>query len=88
MKDILPKQVLNKKKHGLAVPTNIWFKGKLKNYLEEIIFDKKTRSRGYFNYTYIEKLYKNYQNKNHPFDFQFWLLLNFELWHRQFIDKK
>lgn len=86
MKDVLPPQILYKKKHGLAVPTNLWFRGKLKKYLQEIIFDKKTRSRGYFNFEYIEKLYKNYQNKNQPFDFQFWLLLNFELWHRQFID--
>jgi len=88
MKDILPKKILKKRKHGLAVPTNIWFKGKLKNYLFEIIFDKKTKSRGYFNFEYMEKLYKNYQNKNQPLDSQFWLILNFELWHRQFIDKK
>jgi len=88
MKDILPARVLKKKKHGLAVPTNAWFKGKLKNYLFEVIFDQKTRSRGYFNFEYIEKIYKKYQDKNQPFDFQFWLILNFELWHRQFIDKK
>lgn len=88
MKDVLPKQILQKKKHGLSVPTNAWFKGKLKNYLFEIVFDKKTRERGYFDFSYIEKLYKNYQNKNQPLDSQFWLILNFELWHRQFIDKK
>lgn len=88
MKDILPKSIIKKRKHGLAVPTNIWFKGKLKNYLFEIIFDKKTKSRGYFNFEYMEKLYKKYQNKNQPLDSQFWLILNFELWHRQFIDKK
>lgn len=88
MKDILPKRILKKRKHGLSVPTNIWFKGKLKNYLFEIIFDEKTRSRGYFNFPYIEKLYKSYQNRNQPLDSQFWLILNFELWHRQFIDKK
>lgn len=88
MKDFLPKQIFKKRKHGLAVPTNIWFKGKLKNYLFEIIFDKKTKARGYFNFPYIEKLYKSYQNGNQPFDSQLWLILNFELWHRQFIDKK
>jgi asparagine synthase (glutamine-hydrolysing) len=87
MKDILPASILKKKKHGFAVPTNAWFKGKLKDYLFEVIFDNKTKSRGYFNYDYIEKLYKLYQNGNQPLDSQFWLLLNFELWQRQFIDK-
>ncbi|TSC95205.1 MAG: asparagine synthase (glutamine-hydrolysing) [Parcubacteria group bacterium Licking1014_1] len=86
MAGVLPKTVLNKKKHGFAVPTNVWFRGKLKNYLFEVIFDKKTRERGYFDYEYIEKLYKLYQNGNQPLDSQLWLLLNFELWHRQFID--
>jgi asparagine synthase (glutamine-hydrolysing) len=88
MKDVLPRQILEKKKHGLSVPTNAWFRGKLKNYLFEIVFDKKTRARGYFNFSYIEKLYKNYQNKNQPLDSQLWLILNFELWHRQFIDSR
>lgn len=87
MKNFLPKQVLRKRKHGFAVPTNLWFRGKLKKYLFEIIFDKTTKSRGYFNFGYIEKLYKCYQEKNQPFDSELWLILNFELWHRQFIDK-
>ena len=87
MKDILPAGIIKKRKHGFSVPTNAWFRGKLKNYLFEVIFDKKTKERGYFNYEYIEKLYKLYQNGNQPFDSQFWLLLNFELWQRQFMDK-
>ncbi|MCX6718070.1 MAG: asparagine synthase (glutamine-hydrolyzing) [Candidatus Staskawiczbacteria bacterium] len=86
MKDFLPKQIINKKKHGFSVPTNIWFRGKLKDYLFEIIFDKKTKERGYFNYKYIEKIYESYQRGNQPLDSQFWLLLNFELWHRRFMD--
>jgi len=87
MAEFLPKQILKKRKHGFAVPTNVWFRGKLKNYLFEIIFDQKTRSRGYFNFRYLEKIYNSYQSRNQPLDSQLWLLLNFELWHRQYIDK-
>jgi len=86
MKDFLPSKIIKKRKHGFAVPTNLWFRGKLKDYLFEVIFDSKTKSRGYFNFDYIEKLYKHYQEKNQPFDSQLWLILNFELWHRKFID--
>ncbi len=88
MAEFLPDGVLSKKKHGFAVPTSSWFRGELKNYLFEVVFDKKTKERGYFNYDYIEGLYKSYQDKSQPLDSQFWLLLNFELWHRQFIDSK
>jgi asparagine synthase (glutamine-hydrolysing) len=86
MREFLPKQIMSKKKHGFAVPTNNWFRGKLKDYLFEVLFDEKTKARGYFNFDYIEKLYKLYQNGNQPLDSQLWLLLNFELWHRRFID--
>jgi len=87
LSEFLPESICNKAKHGFAVPTNIWLKGKLKDYLFEIIFDDKTKQRGYFNYDYIEKIYKNYKDNSQPLDSQLWLLLNFELWHRQFIDK-
>lgn len=87
MKEFLPKEILKKKKHGFAVPTNAWFRGKLKNYMFDIIFDKRTRERGYFNFECIEKIYKSYQIDNQPLDSQLWMILNFELWHRKFIDK-
>ncbi len=87
MKEVLPQEIIKKRKHGFSVPTNPWFRGKLKSYLFEVIFDKKTRERGYFNYEYIERLYNLYQNSSQPLDSQLWLLLNFELWHRRFMDK-
>jgi len=80
MKEFLPEQILHKKKHGFAVPTNAWFKDRLRDYLFEVLFDSKTKSRGYFNYNYIEKIYKLYQTKSQYLDSQLWLLLNFELW--------
>jgi len=87
LKEFLPESICKKAKHGFAVPTNIWLKGKLKNYLFEIIFDERTKQRGYFDFEYIEKIYKKYKNESQPLDSQLWLILNFELWHRQFIDK-
>ncbi len=86
MEGILPPEIVHHKKQGFAVPTNQWFRGALKNYLAEVLFDQKTKERGYFNYAAIETWYKMYQDKKQPLDSQFWLLLNFELWHRKFID--
>ncbi|MBX4200626.1 asparagine synthase (glutamine-hydrolyzing) [Candidatus Parcubacteria bacterium] len=85
MAPFLPASILKKRKHGFAVPTNLWLKGKLKDYLYEVLFDQKTRQRGYFNMDYVEKMYQEYQ-QGKPYHYQLWLLLNFELWHRRFID--
>ncbi len=50
----VPPEVLNRPKHGFAVPTDPWFRGELKNYTYEVLFDARTRQRGYFNPAVIE----------------------------------
>ncbi len=87
MRRLLPKSVLRKRKHGFAVPTDPWFRGELKDFVFEILMDERTRSRGYFDFDYIEKLYKLHDSGKEVYDSQLWLLLNFELWHRGFMDQ-
>jgi asparagine synthase (glutamine-hydrolysing) len=88
MKGILPESTLHKPKHGFAVPTDPWFRGKLKDFVWEVLFDPKTRSRGYFNFNYIKKLYKAHEQGKEVYDKHLWLLLVFELWHRRFLDRR
>lgn len=84
-RQLLPREIAEKPKHGFSVPTSLWLKGKLKDYAFEVLFDERTKQRGYINNAYIEKIYKQYAEKGQPLSDQLWLLLNFELWHRQFI---
>lgn len=86
MRGLLPESVIKKPKHGFSVPTDPWFRGKLKEYVFEVLFDSQARKRGYFNYPYIEKLYREHLDGKEVYDFHLWLLLNFELWHRTFMD--
>ena len=83
---LLPMQVLTKPKHGFAVPTDPWFRGELKEFVFETLLDERSKRRGYFNHAYIEKLYNLHRSGKEVYDNALWLLLNFELWHRTFID--
>ncbi len=83
---LLPENILRKPKHGFAVPTDPWFRGELKEFVWQVLFDSKTQARGYFNSQYIEKLYKDHDSGRGVYDTQLWLLLVFELWHRRFLD--
>ena len=85
MRGLLPESVIKKPKHGFSVPTDPWFRGELKEYIFEVLFDPQARKRGYFNYPYIEKLYQQHLDGKEVYDFHLWLLLNFELWHRTFM---
>jgi asparagine synthase (glutamine-hydrolysing) len=86
VRQLLPESVLRKRKHGFAVPTDPWFRGDLQDFVFEILMDERTRSRGYFNFDYIGRLYKLHHSGKEVYDGQLWLLLNFELWNRAFMD--
>ena len=86
VRDIVPAAVLTKPKHGFAVPTDPWFRGKLKDFTFDVLLDQSTRQRGYFNRAFVEKLWREHLEGRHVWDSQLWLLLNFELWHRIYLD--
>lgn len=83
---LVPPEVLRKPKHGFAVPTDPWFRGELKQFVFETLMDTRTQRRGYFSQPYIEKLYNLHSNGKEVYDTALWLLLNFELWNRRYID--
>ncbi len=86
LQGLLPPEVLRKPKHGFAVPTDPWFRGELTAYIFETLLDDRARRRGYFNFPYIERLYRLHRDGGEVYDAQLWLLLNFELWNRIYID--
>ena len=88
VEQLLPKQIMAKKKQGFEAPISVWFKKDLKDYFSQILFDSKTKSRGYFNFNYIDKIWNRHQSKDIDNSLQLWALVNFELWQRTFIDGK
>jgi len=86
VKGLLPPEVLRKPKHGFAVPTDQWFRGALKDFLFETLMDNRTRNRGLFDHNYVERLYNLHKEGREVHDTALWLLLNLELWMRQYLD--
>lgn len=82
----LDDELLNRKKSGFSVPISEWFKGELKSYIKEVLLDSKAKKRGFFSKDAVEKLITQHQEGKFDHGFRLWCLLNFELWHREFID--
>ncbi len=82
----LPHNIVHRQKMGFPVPFGSWLKEDSAGMVSEILLDKRTMDRGYFNVSYIEKLLKSHQSGQRDYQNQIWLLLNFELWHLVFID--
>jgi asparagine synthase (glutamine-hydrolysing) len=83
---LLPDEILHRKKQGFAVPLKYWFKGELKDYIRDIIFDQHTIKRGYFDTYYLTKLVKEHDRGRRDHSVLLWHFLILELWHRLYID--
>jgi asparagine synthase (glutamine-hydrolysing) len=83
---LIPAEVLRRPKTGFAVPTDPWFRGPLKAFTFEVLLDERARRRGYFNMPAVERLWREHAQGRHVWDTHLWLLLNFELWHRAYLD--
>ncbi len=86
LRGLLPRETLDKPKHGFAVPLDTWMRGELKDFIREILFDRRTRERGIFNPEHIEKFYADHMANRASHSNQLWLLVVFELWCRTFLD--
>ncbi|MCS6862958.1 MAG: asparagine synthase (glutamine-hydrolyzing), partial [Abditibacteriales bacterium] len=83
MKDILPPEILQRKKKGFSVPVAQWLMKDLKPLAQEILLDPQSQARGYFVPSVVERLLRGMNDKGTGQ--WIWALLWTELWHRTFI---
>src|SRR5213594_3300711 len=87
MRGILPDQIIERRKHGFAVPLGRWFRGRLGPFVRELLLSERSRRRGIFNAAYIEELVRRH-DRGRNLDFHLWTLISFELWCRTFLDNR
>jgi len=87
MRGILPDDIIDRRKHGFAVPLGRWFRGKLGGFVRDLLLTKRSRERGIFNPAAIENLVRSHE-EGRQLDLQIWTLLSFELWCRAFVDAR
>jgi asparagine synthase (glutamine-hydrolysing) len=83
VKNVVPAQIFHRKdKMGFPVPLVKWINGEANEFVRETLFSKRSRERGIYNTSSIEKSLEN----EREFGRTIWGLLCLELWHRIFID--
>jgi asparagine synthase (glutamine-hydrolysing) len=85
MRGILPNDIIDRQKHGFAVPLAKWFRGELSSFARDLLFSQRSRERGLFNESYIERLLQLHE-RGRDIDLQLWTLLSLELWCRRVLD--
>ncbi len=85
VKNILPKEIINRGKKGFPVPLTSWFRGQLQTKAKSLLSEKRTMERGYFNPAYIQGLFAGI-NRGEDLGRRIFSLVTLELWHRKYID--
>ncbi len=84
----LPREIIYRPKMGFPVPFEAWIKEDQSGFIRDALLGSKAKGRGFFNHTYVEKLLTLHRSGQRDCHSQIWMLLNFELWQREFFDRR
>ncbi|HYH84258.1 MAG TPA: asparagine synthase (glutamine-hydrolyzing) [Pyrinomonadaceae bacterium] len=86
VRGLVPDEILDRPKQGFGLPIQKWINQELRDYIRDVLFDPRTRARGYFDQTYVELLYDEHDRGRRDNTGHLWTLFMLELWHRTFLD--
>jgi asparagine synthase (glutamine-hydrolysing) len=85
MRGVLPDRIIDRPKHGFAVPLDTWLRGPLAGFARDLLFSDRCRARGIFRAPYVEQLLRLNQ-LGRDVSLQLWTIVSFELWCQKFLD--
>jgi asparagine synthase (glutamine-hydrolysing) len=83
--DLLPPELLNRKKMGFSVPLTVWFRHELRPFVEEVLSERAVREVGVFHYPAVRRVLDDHFAMRGNLDNQIWGLMTFMLWHQDYI---
>jgi asparagine synthase (glutamine-hydrolysing) len=83
--DVLPKQILGRKKQGFFMPVGSWMLNDLEPVVSEALSSDTVSRRGIFDPSVVSGLRSDFENGTGSY-MKVWALLMLELWQREFID--
>jgi asparagine synthase (glutamine-hydrolysing) len=87
--NLLPGEILTKKKHGFGLPTGEWLRHHrgFRDLARSLLLEPRPIQRGYFKRAAIERLIKIHdQESSSYYGSYIWYLMMLELWHRAHVD--
>jgi asparagine synthase (glutamine-hydrolysing) len=82
----VPRQIINRRKAGFPVPYSLWLRSEMKGWVQELLLDRKSLGRGYFDGAGVENLIAENEDSGRHSKVLF-TLAALELWHREFLDR-
>lgn len=82
VQDLLPHEIIYRKKLGFPTPWSRWLKGPQLQEIRDLLVEPRSMDRKLFNRAAIERLFDEHKAGHIDHYDRIWRLLNLELWHR------
>jgi asparagine synthase (glutamine-hydrolysing) len=89
-RDLLPIEIIQKKKHGFGIPVANWMKTdkRMRELSRDTLLSTRSFERGYFRRQFIKDLFQmNDADNSSYYGDTIWPFLMIEMWHRQVVDE-
>jgi asparagine synthase (glutamine-hydrolysing) len=83
----VPSQFLYRRKQGFSLPLVHWMRHELKDGLLQTLLEPRALQRGYFKPSAIREVLDEHVRGRRDHSGILWMLLVFELWHRNFLER-
>jgi len=83
----VPRRILDRPKAGFPVPYESWLRKELRDWVYEVLFDRTTTNRGYFDARAVRELLARDEASGRCSK-EIFSLVTLELWHRMFVKQK
>jgi len=88
LEQLLPREVIWRKKAGFGAPIRSWLRGSLRPMVGDLLSEETVKRRGLFRPDEVKRVVDANLSGREDNNLQVFQLLNLELWQRQFIDSE
>ncbi len=86
VEDLLPGEIVYRKKMGFPTPWDYWLAGPQLDDIQRLLLEPRSVNRGLFRRDAVAKVFEEHRSKNRDHGNRIWRLLNLEIWFRSVIE--
>ncbi|MDT7605056.1 MAG: hypothetical protein QOF61_3053 [Acidobacteriota bacterium] len=87
LEEVLPRELLHRRKRGFGAPIREWLREDPTRLLDAHVLNSPMRRREFFDYSYVARLVDEHRRGTHDWSFHLWTLLNLSAWYERWIER-
>jgi len=85
MRNRIPDAIIDRAKHGFAMPIGLWLRDPLYDWAREVLAKDKIEHDGYFKYQEVDRLLREHRQGKLDHRKKLWTLLMWQLWYDKWV---